>query len=228
MKFLLSLLLFLTTTFAWSQLEVQVGSTYNSLPGWQVAFENGLTGKHSPFMRFGTSIMFRYRQPVTRKFYFAPAFAIDRNTQDFNYHHFELVGFGLNGIAGYRFLTITKEEKSADPLFSLSTELVFGMSYSSMRYNRPVFSDGEYTGEHEDFEDHMLTSHLGANLTSNILVSEKFGFGPMAGLRYVPTLEWNDLPVLVDPSLPGNLGKTYLIQWTVGIKLYWRFAKRSS
>ncbi len=223
MKLLLSLLFSFSVVWAYPQLSVQVASTYNSIPGWQVAFENGLTGKHSPFMRYGTMIGFRYQLPITGpSFYFAPTIALERNTQDYKYHLFELDAYHFQGIAGYRFLANNKKE----PTFSVNAELSFGAGLATMRYNRPAFSDGEYTGEHEQFGNNMLITSLGLNLTTKIFISEKLSFGPMAGWRYVPKLHWPELPILIDPSLPASLGNARLTQWTLGVLLHWHFAKR--
>jgi len=225
MKIFLSLLFTLTLGIAHSQLGVQIASTYNSIPGWQIAFENGLTGKHSPFMRYGSMISFRYQMDLhTEGFYLAPAIAIDRNTQDFHFHHFELIGYNLGGILGYRFLTIKKDEAAAHQSFSAGIELSAGAGYMAMRYNRPLFSDGEYTGEQEQFSHNLLAASFGTHLSTKIFVSEKLGFGPMLSIRYVPHLNWSALPSLIDPELPSSLGNTHLFQWTAGVLMHWHFA----
>ena len=226
MKFFLSLIFSLTLSIAHSQLGVQVASTYNSIPEWQIAFENGLTQKHSPFMRYGSMITFRYQKDLPpKRLYIAPAISVDRNTQDFYYHHFELVGYNFKGILGYKFLMIKKETQAINPAFSASLELSAGAGYAAMSYRKPIFSDGEYTGEQEHFANGMMTSSFGANLSSEIFVSEKLSFGPILGIRYVPGLNWSELPTLIAAELPTRLGNSHLLQWHVGVLLQWQFEK---
>lgn len=228
MKLFLSLLFSFFAGIAHSQLGIQVASTYNSIQEWQVAYENGLTGKHSPIMRYGTLITFRYRVgSPSGNLYLAPSVAIDRNTQDFSYHHFELVGYNLIGALGYRFFSIGQKRNPSLPALSVNAELALGAGLSTMLYKRPVYSDGEYTGEQEHYQNKQVSATFGLNLSSEIFVSEKFSFGPMLGIRWVPELSWTELPTLIDSDLPPELGESQLMQWTIGVLFQWRFAKRT-
>ncbi len=208
-----------------AQLGVQVLTTSNSAPSWQVIYENALTGKHAQFLHFGSAMECYWHQRLAdSRWFLRPAWRLDRNTQEYRFHHFEATALDLQ--TGIGAVLAGHGSKTGNHLF---VELFALGGYFNFRYRQPYF---EEQSQPAGYHVHRASSfHVGAGgrLGAHLNISSQLSFGPIVGIRVLPQARWPQLREVLDAAeLPAQLEQSTFTQLFMGVAIQWSFTPRDA
>jgi hypothetical protein len=186
-----------------AQFGLTLGTTLNSSPDWQVAFENFVAHRHMNFLRNGTMAVLDITLPSSSpRWRFRPAVQGMRATAYFYPHYFEAYSIGFQYNVSYSPLDIGSK-KLPVPLF---VTLSPGLSMVAMQYEQPIMEGNQFTGDFIFHTDSQVAFHIGVGAFAEFALSPKLSISPVLGFRFFPNIDWTDFTFILTE---GDMTNTY-------------------